>query len=264
MRNKLYGLIRGLRLSVSIPAGILVHIGSRLDGIETNWLLAITISVICGLTMLTNDYLDRYHDRIKRKTFAWDNDKLVRKCLIVGWSLTATTIMFFLPHKEALITICVVCLLYSHARHICGLSILLTACISAGSVLLPSLGDSGQSSIELSGGILIAIFGRELIKDAEDRDHDINYKQTFFTNSPREDHASWLRMAGYCFLLVAFKTAVFTIDMSIPAQIVCLSGTACITLAGLLLLSTRHVPKKIRSKTVFDIGMFLFLASLCI
>ena len=264
MRNKLYGLIRGLRLSVSIPAGILVHIGSRLNNIETNWLLVATISIICGLTMLTNDYYDRYHDRIKRRYFAWENDKLVLTCVIAGWLLVFGTTWIWLPHKLPLFIVCIVCIFYSISRYVYTLPILLTACVSASAVLLPALGDNNHDSIDMFITVFIAIFGREILKDYENRTSDVKYKKTFFTENPPEEHAWWIRLSGFCLVLSAGKVIILSLAMDPLAHTICITGAECILVSGLVLIFAGRVLKKFNSKTIFDIGMLLVLLSLCV
>lgn len=264
MKNKLYGLVQGLRLSVSIPAGILVHIGSKLDGIETNWLLAVTVSAICGLTMLTNDYFDRFHDRIKRKMFAWQNDKLVRNFLFCAWILILIVILALLPYKIPLITISIVCVLYSYTRRIYGLPLFTTAIISASAVLISNLWNNGKESIDFFILTAIAIFAREIIKDAEDIKYDVGYKKTVFTESLLEEHSSWIRIAGFCFLIVGTKVLLFAIDMGLVGSSLCITGAECIIVSGLMLVFIKNIPKKFKSKIIFDFGMFMVLLSLCI
>src|SRR3989338_7245566 len=246
MKTKLYGLIRGLRLSVSIPAGLLVHIGSKLDGIETNWLLAITLSTISGLTMLTNDYFDRYHDRIKRKYFAWENDKLVNKFLLISWSLVFIIVLLFLPSKIPILVICGLCILYSFTLRKYPLPILLVVFISAMTVLLPNLGKNNSESIDLFITLMIAIFGREILKDAEDKDYDVGHKKTFFTESDQGEYNSWIRIAGFCFVIVAGKVLTLSVDMGLIGSSLCVTGAECILASGLILFFTRKIPKKFK------------------
>ncbi len=266
MKKKLCGLLSGMRPLVSIPAGALIHIGSRLNDIDTNWLLAVTASVICGLTMLTNDYFDRFHDaNKKRKDFALANEKLIQKVLFFGWlSVVLVSIFALQPHSTELVVICCVCILYSFSRHVYALPALLTSTISGLAVLLPNLGANNMSTIDMCIIVTIAIFGREIIKDAEDRFIDGGYKKTFFTESDPSEHKFWLRLAGFCFLLSGLKMLTFGLDLPREKFFFCITGVCLIVFSSLLLLFRRSIYGKTKSKLYFDIGMVFVLFSLSI
>ena len=62
MKNNIKPIIKSLRLSVTIPAALLVHVGFAVSGQGTDWTIVVMVFFIACMTMLVNDYSDRHHD----------------------------------------------------------------------------------------------------------------------------------------------------------------------------------------------------------
>jgi 4-hydroxybenzoate polyprenyltransferase len=80
-------ILDSLRLSMTIPAALLVHTGFAVSHQETNWLLVLLIFCIASMTMVQNDYFDREHDLKKGKDFAFKNQKILKYILLIIWIL---------------------------------------------------------------------------------------------------------------------------------------------------------------------------------
>lgn len=146
------------------------------------WTLAAVLCIACA-TRLQNDWRDRYHDLQKGKTLASAHPKPFMATVLSFWavcSLLVTTIA--IQNRTSallLVALALAGLLYSEARRIPWAPILLSAIASASPAFLPSAleADVGRL-LPLFAVAALLIFGREILKDLEDKTFDAGYKWT--------------------------------------------------------------------------------------
>jgi 4-hydroxybenzoate polyprenyltransferase len=181
--NFIKNVFQGLRPSVSLPAGFLVHVGAKLNNLETNWFLVFITFMITGLIMLQNDYFDREYDFFKKdKKFVFENKNNIFWILIFSW-LTVFLFTFLFTIKIQIFTVIIatIGILYSFLKNIFPLPLLTVALLSALPVMLQ--GEISQNTILFFSMVVVAILGREILKDIEDRHTDFNYKKTLLTET---------------------------------------------------------------------------------
>ncbi len=179
--------ISGLRPFGSIFTGMLAHIGYVLAKHPTNWLVVGLVTAITGVTMLENDYVDRRHDAQKEnETFVLRNEKLYRNIVAALWYLliliSLYTSMDIGRQGILLFTGIGAGLIYSHTRKFLAVPGMIVACAGASPLLFPMLGGYGtMTHWYLFSGVAVFLFGREIIKDTEDRYIDRGWKNTLLT-----------------------------------------------------------------------------------
>ena len=146
------------------------------------WTLAAVLCISCA-TRLQNDWRDRYHDLQKGKTFAWAYPKLFVVTVLSFWTvctlLLATIALRNRTSALLLVAAAIAGLLYSETRRIPWAPILLSAIASASPAFLPStLKPEVGRLLPLFAVAVLLIFGREILKDVEDKKFDAGYKWT--------------------------------------------------------------------------------------
>lgn len=245
-------ILRSLRPAVSLPAALLVHIGAKLSGQKTDWMIVFVMFITTGLIMLQNDYFDRLQDSVqKNKRFVFDNETLVSGVLICGWLSVLTFICFFEVRVQVLLLlIAIIGFTYSFLRGVVMIPLFAVALLSASPLLLQ--GNLSNTIILLFVAIFLAITGREILKDMEDTAADIGYKKTLFTEKILSTKQANIVVAAlFSFSLAAlvliaqYFSLTRQIFSSIPAIFVALSIST--------LLSTKA--STTQSKKLFDYGM---------
>ena len=258
MKKIIIGFIQSLRLSVTIPAGLLVHIGAKISGTSTNWYLCLTVFCIAACTMLQNDYIDRKHDLKKGKTFASQNPNIVVTTLIVGWLYIGMVIYFCFPKESYLLWIGVLGgMIYSYIRKIPLLSWILVATISA----LPVLIGAHMKTREVyffAFAVFLGILGRELCKDIEDTDIDKGYKNTIVSMGIFSKLGATI-FAGGCMAIGFLFTLYVVPDGPSVSHGLYMSSCVCMITAVFFLWHFGHVKK---GKQWFDFSMVLLLIAL--
>ena len=190
-----------MRLSVTIPAALLVHVGAHLAHTDTNWLLAFEIFLIAGLAMIHNDYYDRENDIKKGKTFAYEHPQEFRRVLIIGWLVVWILALTFLllQYWVTLLPVIVISICYSYFRKIIYLQTLCVALTSASPLIIGHIDDSQKDPMHLNiiffFVVLLSIYAREVIKDIEDRNTDKGWKNTPVSKG-REPLHEYIEVAG--------------------------------------------------------------------
>ncbi len=144
------------------------------------YVLLITFIVALGTmnTMLTNDYFDRNHDKLKGKTFASENEDTFVFVTVILWLVTAMVSFMILYHSifQGLILIlcCILGILYSFTRHFSMLSAFFVALASALISQFPTEKSFLQDKIPvvLFSCTFFFVLAREIVKDVEDKDID--------------------------------------------------------------------------------------------
>jgi 4-hydroxybenzoate polyprenyltransferase len=145
-------------------------------------ILAAVFCVFC-VARLQNDWRDRHHDVGKGKFFASERPGMFLVGLAAAWALCCALIAITaLEHWQAALLLCgmaLAALVYSETRRLQWVPILLSALTSASPVLLPATVMRGADPmLPLFAAVVLLIFGREILKDLEDRRIDGGYKWT--------------------------------------------------------------------------------------
>ena len=255
--------IDSLRLSMTLPAAALVHMGFVLSGHPTNWLSVAIVFVVAVATMLQNDYDDRFHDFPKGKRLAYHNPKIFRLVLFVLWTFViifSAKVLTDSHFQGFLLFVCTaIGIFYSYSRQVAFLPLFLMAFTSS----LPAL---FALRLEISAilciGLCIAVFsiimGREIIKDFEDKDIDKGYKKTIFTEKIMSEKMAmkWSAVLILAGLLITF---LFRPSHSDFASLLYWFGAVCclVSIIGLWAGTNSTTAKK----SVLDIGIGLIVIS---
>lgn len=260
--------IESLRLSSTIPAGVLVHVSFVLTHQKTDSLLALEAFLVATFAMLHNDYVDRVNDLKKGRQLAFQHPKQFRIVLIVGWIIIWAIALIPLSSYKFIIPIIVISMMYSYTRKIPYLPNLLVAFASASpliwanSVSIPIISATPNSFMFLA--VLSCILGREIVKDIEDAEVDVGWKYTpvslgWFSKESEQRLACHLigGGVGWCILATLIRISqgsIIGILIYVVAVFVCWYGS--------ILLYSQDTPEQ--EKKYFDRGMMLLLFSLII
>jgi 4-hydroxybenzoate polyprenyltransferase len=262
--------IESLRLSVTIFAGLLVHVGFKIAHSPTDWVLVIEVFFIASFAMIQNDYVDRTHDLKKGKRLAYDNPKLFRIILISGWFLiTITALTLLIEYCLFLMPGIIVSMLYSYSRKVPYLQTSCVAFASATPLIMP-LNHGIPWPIPVQNlfifiSVLLAIFGREIIKDIEDAEIDVGWKFTPLSLK-RQSKEEMMMLAGTCIGLAStfcfyFVFGIAAEQMGTAFKFISIGGLACVSFSSRLLVIEHELKP---GKSFFDAGMMLFVGSLVI
>ena len=175
--------------------------------------LATLASVFCifCVARLQNDWRDRYQDIKKEKKFASSYAKLFLLYLLLCWAVCCLLIgMVALQNKMStllLVAMALVGLFYSETRKIPWLPISLSAITSASPAFLPLPLEPDAARMLLFVAATLLIFGREILKDLEDKKFDEDYKWTI-PLAYGDRTAKWLvivSVAGACVFAAAIS-----------------------------------------------------------
>jgi 4-hydroxybenzoate polyprenyltransferase len=175
--------IEALRLKVSLLAFLLAIASYRLSHVDISWFAVASVFFITVVTMVQNDWRDRFHDVQKGKLLASSNPRAFLGLLCVLWVATTCFIVVVAlqdVYAGALLSaMAVVALVYSETRQIPFLPISLVSLTSASPVLLPLTSGADLAPIAfLFCMVALVTFGREVFGDLDDRDIDKGYKST--------------------------------------------------------------------------------------
>lgn len=260
--------IESLRLSATIPAGILVHVSFILTHQKTDWLLVLEAFLVATFAMLHNDYVDRVNDLKKGRRLAFEHPNQFRIVLIVGWVIIWAIALIPLAAYTFIIPIIVISMVYSYTRKIPYLPNLLVAFASASPLIwangvsIPIISATPNSFMFLA--ILSCILGREIIKDIEDAEVDVGWKRTpvslgWFSKENEQRLACHLIGGGVGWCILA--TLIRISQGSIIAILIYIVGIF-LCWYGSIMLYSEDTPE--RGKKFFDRGMLLLLLSLIV
>jgi 4-hydroxybenzoate polyprenyltransferase len=247
-------VIHALRLAMGCLAAIALAMSAfRLTEHKPSLLVLAALFCIVGATRLQNDWRDRYHDIGKGKALACSRPRLFAGCVLGLWALCCVLIgvVALQSGMTALLlgAMGLIGLVYSEARRIPWAPILLCSITAASPAFLPATLDQGLNrTLPLFVAAALLIFGREILKDFEDKKIDENYKWTI-PLAYGERTAKWLvgmSVSGAC-IVVATIT---------PWAI---AGTV-IMAAGLVLLRRDVSPQ--RAANWVDVGAAFAVAAL--
>gem|GEM_PF-3750825 len=80
-------------------AGLLVYVGVNLSINNVDWALILLVMMLCGITMVQNDYFDRNNDKKKGKFFASENQKKLLIFLTIFWTLLVIMVLLTQQHQ---------------------------------------------------------------------------------------------------------------------------------------------------------------------
>ena len=155
-------------------------------GLYVNLNIEVTLIAVGGcLTMLTNDYIDRDNDTKKGKTFVKEHEKLFFKIVTIGW-IAVTTISYLLYYPLAsqnllLLSLIVIGIGYSFARHITFLPTLLVAGAGASPILFGFIENHTDAAFFSFIIVFVFMLASEILKDCADAESDEGYKTTLIT-----------------------------------------------------------------------------------
>lgn len=259
--RKIYHILKGFRITVSIPAAFLVHIGYKIVHEETNWGLVILIFFITALTMLQNDYFDRDHDQKKGKDFASKNKKFLLVFLVVCWLVVVITSFLFFENKLLWLLIIIgIGILYSFSRFIVLLPLVTVAITSASPIVLSKIPDLSTQHLLLFISIIFAILGREILKDIEDREVDVGYKETLLTSGLTTIKQACL-VSGVSVAIGTLLTLVIRNNLGQLPYAIYLAGLVLMTTSVFFIVYFNEVKN---GKRFFDLGMLSILVALSI
>lgn len=176
--------IKALRLPACIFAGITTFVSFRLTGNAAESLLPIfsTITIYAAI-MAQNDLRDRWNDKKKGKTFAFNNPVSFRRFTIMLWILAVIASGSLVLQNPCYLVIAlpliIIGLVYSELQQIPFISNILVALAMGLAVLYPVCNGKNIMILWLFAiFIAIAIFGREILKDFDDKEIDAGHKST--------------------------------------------------------------------------------------
>lgn len=265
--KKLKLWIESFRLSVTIPAGLLVHVGSILAHQKTNWILALEAFLVATFAMVQNDYIDRFHDLKKGKRFAYEHKKEFIIVLCIGW-ITVWGIALSLPtpNLSILIPVILISMFYSYSRKVMYVQTFCVAIASASPLifvngnLVPLVFYDANALMFLS--TFFGIFAREIVKDIEDAEIDVGYKYTPISMNHVTKENELRHVAGL--VGVAVNLCLFCVlpilgGNSILLSMLCFSGLTLCAASGVVwgVIQDTELGKKF-----FDYGMLCTLGSI--
>ncbi len=169
--------LKAFRLKMAVFAILLVMCSFVLENETIDayvWLIALVVTLGTTNTMLTNDYVDREHDKLKGKTFASENEHVLFSVVVILWAIIimlSLVVMFYSRYQGGILLVCAyVGIMYSFTRKFPMLSAFSVALASALITLLP-LAKSGMSVVLFSSTFLF-ILAREIVKDVDDKKID--------------------------------------------------------------------------------------------
>lgn len=260
--NILYGLVKGFRLTVSIPAAILVHIGYKIGGQSTEWGLVILLFFITGLVMLQNDYFDSEHDKKKGKDFVSKNKSFIQIFLILSWCVVILSSLLFFANQSVFVLPTIgIGIGYSFFRKVLLLPVFAVAILSASPLLLAKLWNSSTELLTFFLCVFLAIFGREIIKDIEDKDIDKGYKNTLLTSNILSEKNATIFAGVLMGIGAIFSLSTAKHIDTLPSYLFYIVGFFLVMVSSFSLICYRSSTK---GKKIFDSGMLLFLLALSI
>lgn len=181
---KLKEYIKAIRLPACIFAGLTTIVSFKLTGHLSNALLpAISTITIFAATMAQNDLRDRWHDRWKGKTTAYDHPDEFRLFVICLWILAVISSLVLCLSNPWYMLIAfaeiVIGLAYSELQRYPLVANSLVAIAMSLATMFP-LCDGAMNAISwfFVAMMTIAMFGREILKDFDDKDIDRGFKWT--------------------------------------------------------------------------------------
>lgn len=261
--------VESLRLSATIPAGILVHISFVLTHEKTDWLLAFEAFLLATFAMLHNDYVDRVNDLKKGRMLAFKYPIAFRVILLLGWIVIWLIALFpLIAYKKLLIPVIIISMVYSYTRKIPYLPNVLVAFASASPLIFAnnvtiSLISSAPNSLMFMA-ILSCIFGREIIKDIEDAEVDVGWKYTAVSRgwaTKTEEQMFAQKLIGGGIGLCFYATILRIAEGSAMGILVYAAGL-CICIYSSYMLLIKETPDV--GKKMFDRGMLCILVALLI
>lgn len=246
--------IKSIRPLMAVFSFLLVLAGFRLcyGYVPSDALLpALTTAVICSSCMCWNNWRDRFHNRHLGRTLATNQPKTYF-CFTISMLLVSGLLTFLLFRQEPkfiLIASVMITLglIYSETRKIVFVQNLIVSICSACPVLFPvTTGDCTTSLWTLFLGVMLMIYGREVIKDIFHCEYDLNWKNTF----PVILGNTKSKLIAGALLLIAPLIIAMAINVSVG--LACL----CVEIFGLAVgfLARSHT----WSKPVIDTGMAAF------
>ncbi len=95
----LQNLFKSFRPKMMLMAGLLVYVGVNLSINNVDWALILLVMMLCGITMVQNDYFDRNNDKKKGKFFASENQKKLLIFLTIFWTLLVIMVLLTQQHQ---------------------------------------------------------------------------------------------------------------------------------------------------------------------
>ncbi len=269
MKNSyVFNLINSFRLTATIPAALLVHLGYKLAGAPTNWLLVLEIFIIATATMITNDYFDRGHDaHRKNKPFALANEYSLLGIMVLLWATAIITSFFFCFKNSQQFTILLwVCigigLAYSWSRKIVFLPTILVALASSIPILFGFLENGYIKPIFAFFIIACFMTASELIKDNQDCEADTGYKKTLVSEKYITKGGAMLFAAFwmFCGLLISL---IFLSTLQGVAYALFSIGGAINAVTTVMFMAT-ETDRYRQTENLLDTGTILMLIALLI
>ncbi len=244
---------RILRASMGCLAVGLAASAFRLAKLPLSFVTLAAVFCLFCTVRLQNDWRDRFHDIKKGKIFATARPKLFLLLLLLFWAVCAALIGLIALQNATLAllltVIALAALLYSETRKLPWVPICLSAIMSAIPAFLPSAFRTDVDRLlPLFVAAALLIFGREILKDLEDKSIDPGYKWTIPV-AYGDYAAKWLGIAS----IAGACAAAATISPFVSAGIL----VACV---GLVQFFRNAYPAKIMNW--LDAGAALVIAAL--
>jgi len=139
------------------------------------WLIVLIVTLGTINTMLTNDYFDREHDKLKGKTFASENEHTFLFVVVILWSIIfmlSCVVMFYSRYQGSILLICAFLgIIYSFTRKFPMLSAITVAFASSLVSQFPTEKTFFQDRIPivLFSYVFLFILAREIVRDVKDK-----------------------------------------------------------------------------------------------
>ncbi len=177
------GILKAIRIPECLLVLSICFLSYEQVGVDANFQVLITLFFVVSTTMLQNDWRDRIHDLQKGKIFASKNPRVFLFFLTMFWLITLYLTFNIIIHNKMtgglLSFMLIIGALYSEARRIPFLSVILVTITVASSTLLPfGIGVSMYNLLPLTMAVALIMFGRETLHDVADIKADIDYKKT--------------------------------------------------------------------------------------
>lgn len=254
MSIDIWAWLKVLRLQTCIFASLLVIAGFVLAKADVLWVVVIAVFFITSVTMLQNDYRDRFHDVQKGKVLAYKNQKTFLGLLGIFWITSISLIIFVAINNPkfgiVLTAFAIIGATYSEIRMIPFIPITVVSLTSASLVIIPFVNDSNPKKLWLLFlSVLFVIFAREIMKDLDDKEIDKGYKWTI----PLKFGERNSRILATIAILISLSIATMIMPMIILA-----APFVFIAIVKLFHNAGTHIDKKYLDLSI-AITLFIFI-----
>ncbi len=230
--------------------------------------VALLFSIDCfssmAATMAMNDFMDRDYDKLKGKTFAYDNPKIFRRFVICLWIIELISIFgqFLIDWRLGCLTLlrAILGFTYSWTRHIPLLPLIMIGLVVFTGAITPAiLSSANLVALSFSIAILLLIVGRDCgHKDVTDYNQDLSSGGKYTIATIWGPNIAGL--AARVMIVIALLILI-SIPLAVLPKVGAIGAMISMSLFGFsaYLIQGKYFPK---SKLLLDGGIALLLLTI--